>query len=624
MRFNFVVFSFLAFFLSILFSSVSNAETGRVIASAEKNEEIKKQKKDAKRLPRKLKPVAKPHKKEVKKSSKLGVVGIDVPAVLSRSDVLLYKKMFRLQRQNQRAQVATLVPKLQNRELMGHLIAERLLHPNIRVQYTDLKKWLSRYNDHSMAGQIYKLAKKRKPRNDKYGPQKPQYGNVSVAKYSDPDEKIKPKIKVTRKRTALLRKLKSYRKRQYYNKAMILLSKRENRKLLGDDTWAQVSLKLARSIFNYGDYKRPERLARMVINHTEFRRSEALWLAGFSSYKQGEYEGAASLFRRLTYGVPRNSKYFSKSAFWASKAYAKAGRTSMSRVFLSLSTQDSHSFYGQVASARLGRDRLWVWSDPSIRKKDKEFLFNDPLVRRVIALSQIGEHGLAQKELKLIHERVPYDMDESLLALASQLKLPNIQMSLARNLKERQIVFQSGLYPDPSAWKPRGGFKVDRSLMHAVMRQESAFKPRVKSSAGARGLMQLMPNTAKFIRRKYNRPVYSRHALLNPHINMSLGQDYLQYLMGQLDGNVIHVVSAYNAGPGNVNKWMKAGIGNKDPIEFIESIPFKETRTYVQHVLANLWMYKDRYREKNIGLGVLAKNDWPVYKGQSKVFSERK
>jgi soluble lytic murein transglycosylase len=534
--------------LFVLSGNLSGAEEGRVIAGVD----LKKESKAAT-----LK----------EKRTKLGYLSEDVPAVLSASDVRLYKKMFRLQRNLQRTQVVNLVPKLKNRELMGHLIAERLLHPRTKTQYGDLKKWLSRYGDHSMAPTVYSLAKKRQPRNDKYGPKKPPMVLASVAKYSDPDKTVqKEVVKKTRKRQALLRKLKQYRQKQYYSKAIIQLSKSENKELLGQDTWAQVTLRLARSILNYGDYKRPERLARMVVNHTEFRRNEALWVAGFSNYKLGKYDKSAGFFRRLAYSVPRNSKYFAKSAFWAGKAYDNIDRASMSRVFYSLASQDADSFYGQVAAQKVGRKRYWAWGVPSIRSKDKDFLFKDPLVRRVIALSQIGEHALAQDELKLIHSRVPHEMDMSLLALASQLHLPNIQMSLARNLKEQNMVYYGGLYPEPKAWKPRGGYEMDRSLMHAIMRQESAFKPKVKSRAGARGLMQLMPNTAKFIRRKQNRPVYSRHALFNPNINMGLGQDYLQYLMTKMEGNVIQVVASYNAGPGNVNKWLEKNIGNNDPI----------------------------------------------------------
>lgn len=546
---------------------------------------------------------------------RLGYFTQDIPAVLSDSDVRLYKKMFRLQRNLQRSQVAALVPKLKNRELMGHLIAERLLHPRTKAPYSDLKKWLSRYGDHSMAPTIYRLAKRRQPRADKYGPKKPPMVTASVAKYSDPDAQIKKEnVQNTRKRRALLRKLKHYRKKQYYSKSIIQLSKSENKKLLGEDTWAEVTLRLSRAILNYGDFKRPERLARMVINHTEFRRSEALWIAGFSSYKAGKFEQSANYFRRLAYSVPRNSKYFARSAYWAGIAYDKRAKTSMSRVFYRLAAQDADSFYGQLAAQKSGKKSYIAWGVPSIKSKDKRFLFKDPLVRRVIALSQIGEHGLAQDEMKLVHSRVPYDMDTSLLALAHQLNLPNIQMSLARNLEEQNMVYYGGLYPEPKAWKPRDGYQINKALLHAIMRQESAFKPTVKSRAGARGLMQLMPNTAKFIRRKQNRPVYSRHALLKPGVNMSLGQDYIQYLMEKKEGNVIQVLASYNAGPGNVGKWIEKDIGNEDPIMFIESIPFSETRKYVKYVLSNWWMYQNRYNTKDSGLGVLANNSWPVFK----------
>lgn len=587
---------FLASFISfvVLASNLSFAEKGRVIAGKGK-EVSQKESLDDKRL-------------------RLGYYTEDIPAVLSDSDVRLYKKMFRLQRNLQRTQVAKMVPKLQNRELMGHLIAERLMHPRTKAPYKDLKKWLSRYSDHFMAPTLYKLAKKRQPRSDRYGPKKPPMVTASVAKYSDPDKQaVKAEVKKTRKRQALLRKLKYYRKNQYYSKSIIQLSKSENKKLLGEDTWAQVTMRLARAIMNYGDYKRPERLARMVVNHTEFRRSEALWVAGFSSYKTKNFKNAAGYFRRLAYGVPKNSKYFSKAAFWAGKSYDRLAKTSMSRVFYGLASQDADSFYGQVAMQKLNRKPQFAWGVPNIRSKDKKFLFKDPLVRRVVALSQIGEHGLAQKELKLIHSRVPYDMDQSLLALSYQLGLPNIQMSLARNLKDQSMVYYGGLYPEPKAWKPRGGYEMDKALLHAVMRQESAFKPDVKSRAGARGLMQLMPNTAKFIRRKQNRPVYSRHALFKPNVNMSLGQDYLKYLMEKKDGNVIHVLASYNAGPGNVGKWVDKNIGENDPIMFIESIPFSETRKYVKFVMSNWWMYQHRYGTKDNALGMLASNAWPVF-----------
>ena len=126
--------------------------------------------------------------------------------------------------------------------------------------------------------------------------------------------------------------------------------------------------------------------------------------------------------------------------------------------------------------------------------------------------------------------------------------------------------------------------------------------------------MQLLNcrNTAKFIRHKQNRPVYSKTALLNPKINMMLGQDYIIMLEEQLEGNLLHMVAGYNAGPGNVKKWVNKDIGGNDPLLFIESIPFGETRKYVKHVFANMWMYRDRFGENAPGLTAMANDLWPI------------
>lgn len=543
-----------------------------------------------------------------------GMVAQDVPAVLSQADVHRYKKMFRLQRNRQRSQVASMVPELQDRTLMGHLIALRLLHPYTKSPYKDLKKWLAKYRDHSPAADIYKLANARKPRSERYGHKKPMNYKPSIAKYSNPDvvRKVGDKPANTKKRRALLRKLKYYRQKQYYTKAMGILSKKSTRKTLGEDTWAQVSMKLSRAMMADGYHKKSETMARRVISKSKVDQPEALWIAGFSAYHQGEYNRAVGVLRRLAYSVPQESKYYSQASWWAAKSYENLERDGLARVFYKLAMKDPYSFYGQMAAERMHKDKYVSWNEPRISAKDKKFLFKDPVIRRVIALAQIGEEGLAQQELKLIHDRVPYDMDESLLAFSMQLGLANTSMTLARNLKERGKLFLAGLYPEVDQWQPRGGYKVDKALVKAIARQESAFNPYVVSRAGARGLMQLMPNTAKFIRQKQNRPVYSRTALLNPKINMMLGQDYLMMLENQLDGNLLHMVAAYNAGPGNVKKWVKKDIGKGDPMLFIESIPFKETKKYVKYVFANMWMYRSQFGESAPGLNAMANDLWPI------------
>lgn len=538
----------------------------------------------------------------------------DIPAVLSDKDVELYRKMFRLQRNRQRSQVASLVPELESDVLMGHLIALRLLHPYTRTSYADLQKWLDSYSDHSPAGDIYTLANARKPRGEKEGHKKPENPRPSIAKYSsyddydDRDENITD----TKERGKLLKQLKYYRQKQYYTKAMGILSKKSTRSILGSETWAQVSLKLCRSMMADGYYKKSSSMANTVLLSSNAENPEALWIAGFSAYSEKQYDKAVSMLRRLTYSVPTMSKYYAQGAWWAAKSYDQMDRSGLARVFYKLATKDPYSFYGQMAVERLHQDKYASWQEPTMSEDDKSFLFEDPVIRRVIALTQIGEEGLAQQELKLIHDRVPYDMDESLLTLSMQLNLPNTSMTLARNLRERGKLYLTGLYPEVEHWAPRGGYAIDKALVKAIIRQESAFNPYVVSRAGARGLMQLMPNTAQYIRKKQNRPVYSRTALLNPKINMMLGQDYLVYLNEQMDSNLVHMIAAYNAGPGNVKKWLSDGLGANDPMLFIESIPFSETRKYVKNVLANMWMYRSRYGESAPGLNAMANDLWPI------------
>ena len=253
-----------------------------------------------------------------------------------------------------------------------------------------------------------------------------------------------------------------------------------------------------------------------------------------------------------------------------------------------------------------------TWAEPKIKLKDKKFLFNNKTIKRVIALVQIGEYGLAQQELKMVYDNIPYDMDESLLALSMQLQLPNTSLTLAHNLKERNKIFLSGLYPNSKVWAPRGGYRIDKALINAVVKQESAFNPNIISRAGARGLMQIMPATAKYIRKNQKKYAYSKHSLLKPSVSLSLGQTYVSYLDTKLEGNLVQMIAAYNAGPGNVRKWLEADMGNGDPLLFIESIPFKETRKYVKRVMGNLWMYRERFNQPAPGLVAMANNLWPI------------
>jgi hypothetical protein len=538
-----------------------------------------------------------------------------IPAVLSANDVKIYKRMFRLQRGLQRKKVVQLLPQLESRILIGDVIAERILHPSTKTPYVDMKNWLADYHGQFQAKAIYKVANKRKPKRAYH--KKPSVKKASLAHYNDPDEFLKAaepskfrKASKTRKR--LLAKLKKYRQKEYYTKAIGIYKKTETMKILGRSTWQQAGLKLAQTMMYNGYYEKAQNFASYIAEKTPESQPKALWVAGFSAYRLGQVEVAAKLFRRLFYTIPKNSGYYAKAAWWTARMNEELGQASMGQVFINLAATDKYSFYGHLARERLSQNiNEKDWHEPVIDPKIREKLFKNKVIRRVIALSQVGEHAMAQNELKTVYDKIPYDWDESLLALSLELDLPATALTLARNLKERNKTYLSGLYPISSSWKARGGSKIDDTLTYAIIRQESAFDPNIISRAGARGLMQLMPDTAKYIRKKEKKPVYSKHALLKPAINMALGQTYMSYLHQQFEGNLTYMIAGYNAGPGNVRKWVKRMPAiAQDPVLFIESIPFGETRKYVGKVLANLWIYKQRFQQDTPLLTAFSQHTW--------------
>ncbi|MEQ9449317.1 MAG: lytic transglycosylase domain-containing protein, partial [Rhodospirillaceae bacterium] len=174
--------------------------------------------------------------------------------------------------------------------------------------------------------------------------------------------------------------------------------------------------------------------------------------------------------------------------------------------------------------------------------------------------------------------------------------------------------YDAALYPLP-AWELENGYSVDRALVFAFIRQESRFNTNAKSPAGARGLMQLMPRTASFVAKDNSLRGGRLNELYNPQLNLDLGQRYLELLMGDdlVRGNLFMLAAAYNGGPGNLNKWLRRMNYPEDPLLFIESIPSRETRLFIERVLSNFWLYRLRLGQEVPSLDAVAAGRWPYY-----------
>ena len=168
-------------------------------------------------------------------------------------------------------------------------------------------------------------------------------------------------------------------------------------------------------------------------------------------------------------------------------------------------------------------------------------------------------------------------------------------------------------YPLPD-WKPEDNWQLDKALVYAFVRQESCFNHRAESAVGALGLMQIMPATAKEVANTLQCENKTRK-LKNPEYNLRLGQAYLKKLLDlpQIQNNLMKLAVAYNAGPGNLNRWEKKMNYQEDPLLFVETIPSKETRAFVERILVNYWIYLSLTGMDIPSLDEIVSGHWPMY-----------
>jgi soluble lytic murein transglycosylase-like protein len=343
----------------------------------------------------------------------------------------------------------------------------------------------------------------------------------------------------------------------------------------------------------------------------------AHWVAGLAAYRLGEHAQAAGHFEAMAESGGGSGWTLAAAGFWAARANMVAGKLDRVTSWLEVAAAHPRTFYGLLAARILGLEKSFDWKVPDLNQDHVDTIIDHRSGKRGLALIQIGQSRLAERELRSLTALENPKMAHALLALANTLQLPSLSLKTASMFtQEDGAALQGALYPLPK-WKPSKGFTLDRAVVYAFMRQESRFKIKARSRAGARGLMQLMPATAGFIagRRFRGR---DRNQLYDPALNIALGQKYIEHLIdnNMIKGNMLLVAAAYNGGPGNLSRWRKRAARNSfmDPLLFIESIPSRETRIFIERVLSNLWIYRRRLGQDAPSLDALAAGETPFYK----------
>ncbi len=368
------------------------------------------------------------------------------------------------------------------------------------------------------------------------------------------------------------------------------------------EKWWRVRKWAARQAFMKGEVSVAYRIASGHGLEVGIGFAEGEWLAGWIALRfLGEPQIAFRHFTRLNQGVVSPIS-LARSAFWAGEAaramvYEEpAGDWHAAALkWYTTATEYKTTFYGQLASRRLGEPlEVDLSTTETVDEAAREAFDKRELVRLTRMLDELGETELQKRFLIRLRVIAETASDYALTAeLATEQGRNDLAVRTAKAALADGIMLAGHLFP--SLDLPEGG-KPEAALVLAVVRQESAFYRAAVSGAGARGLMQLLPRTAKRVARQI-RVKYSRKKLLtDPDYNLRLGRAYLAGLTKRYEGSYILALAAYNAGPSRANKWIKA-FGDPrdpgvDPVDWIESIPFDETRNYVQRILESLFIYR--------------------------------
>jgi soluble lytic murein transglycosylase-like protein len=385
--------------------------------------------------------------------------------------------------------------------------------------------------------------------------------------------------------------------------------------LLAPEVLTEYQQRIGWSYYTIGDDQSARRLADLARVGTGDWALSGEWLAGLAAWRMRDCASAETNFATVA-GRTNDPELAAAGHYWASRADMMCGHPEWVQTRLRNAARYSETFYGLLAQSALGiltgASQLHNFHDAEWRR-----IADRPNVKAAIALTEIGERDLADEVIKFQARLNPAD-HAALIHLACDLNLPTTQIWLSHYAPQGSRVNMAAHYPTPS-WSPVRGWRVDPSLVFAHALQESGFRTNAVSTAGAVGLMQVRPGSASDIARSRGEAFDARQ-LTDPAANIEYGQTYLEYLrdLSATGGLLPKVIAAYNAGPLPVSDWNLREFDRGDPLLYIESIPYWETRSYVPVVLRNYWVYEQANgRPRSTSRDALVQGLWPRFPGMA-------
>ena len=522
------------------------------------------------------------------------------PEILTDADVERYRQIFLLQEKADINGAETLIKQLDNELLMGHVLSQKYLHPTAwRSSFSELSTWLELYNDHPAASRIKWLSDRRKPKGVKSA-KAPKQGYLNGVGQLRP-QGFRADIpesyagRASPRRTAeIASQVRRSIRRGHPSGGLDYLNRPESLRYLTKTEEAHLRGEVAHAYYIFGVDDKAIRQARYAIASGGDKAWMGYWAGGLAAWRSKQFDLAATFFTNLVESESAPDTLHAGAAFWAHRLALHHGDPKLAAKYLQIAAQYHFTFYGVMALQASGQFNELSFSLPPFDTGFMDWLKGQRGGRRAFGLLQIGNWTEAERELRYLHEECPEHLKSSMITFAAHNHMPSLAFRLA-DLHQRDTgeAFLGALYP---VLDPIFDYQIDESLVHAIIRKESGFYPLARSRAKAAGLMQLMPATAAFISNDRRYRSSWKHRLHNPHINLKLGQDYIEHLLDEpiVENNLIKLLAAYNGGPGNLNKWMKKVDHDDDIFTLLESLPARETRNYVKGVIAYLYIYRLR------------------------------
>jgi soluble lytic murein transglycosylase len=384
------------------------------------------------------------------------------------------------------------------------------------------------------------------------------------------------------------------RKKDKYEVAAQLLLAREDNPARPQAWWKE-RLTVARHLLAGGN---PELAYQVIERHSatyDPTAGDAEFLSGYIALRF--HRDAPLAFDDFAHIIGQTTSPYAKAraAYWAGQAAAAFGKPELAAKWYSVGAENMATFYGQLSAHELGSDAPpHPAAEPHPTTADATRFEADPLVQAAELFFAINDGGQAASFVNTLAHQGKTPLDFAMLAsLAERYHRIDIAIAVARHAIAAGMPLMMHGYPVIAL---PGGSVPEQPLLLAIMRQESGFAPEAMSPVGARGLMQLMPGTAKLVADKLRLPYSLPRLGADGLYNATLGRSYLDGLLDDFGGSYPLAIAAYNAGPGRVRQWLHE-FG--DPrgqdirmVDWIEMIPFNETRIYVHRVMENLQVYR--------------------------------